>query len=93
MQYAVFDLFGGTTELFDNQYDALAAAERLLAHYRSPDFRNAWQEPPYATEIVVMRATHRAVQVVAAKRQNSADCLASCDYRMEPVAAGFLTQG
>lgn len=92
MQYAVFDLFGGTTQLFDNQHEALEAADRLLEHYQNAAFENYWPDPPCAPDILIMRVTHRAVQVMERQAKDSNDCLASSNYQMEPVAACFSTQ-
>jgi hypothetical protein len=91
MQYAVFDLFGGTTELFDDQNEALETANRLLEHYQSTAFEGYWQHS-YAPDIVIVRVTHRAVQVIGAATKNHNDCLASSNYQMVPVAACFSTQ-
>lgn len=92
MHYAVFDLFGGTTQLFEDEQEALEAADRLLDHYQSAAYDSYWQDPPYAPEILVMRVTHRAVQVIGRHSRDEDDCVSCASYQIEAVAACFSTQ-
>ena len=74
MEFALIDLFGGMTELFESQEQALLAADELLQRYRRQATINEWQDPEYMSGIMVMQVSHRVTSISSRStvKQNSA---------------------
>jgi hypothetical protein len=85
MDFVLLDLFGGTTDLFESEQEALQAAVELLDRYRRQATINEWHDPDYMSGIMVMRVSHRATRVrnVTAVSRNLPR--SRWDYRIDGV--------
>jgi hypothetical protein len=83
VDFALIDLFGGTTDLFESEQEALQAADALLHRYRQQATVNEWRDPEYMSGIMVMRVSHRCKRInnlTAVKGNTTSSHL---DYRIQ----------
>jgi len=85
MDFAVIDLFGGTTELFESQQEALLAADELLERYRRQATIDEWHDPDYMSAIMVMQVSHRVTPISTVTAIGSDIACAHWDYRVQAV--------
>lgn len=85
MDFALVDLFGGTTDLFESEADALLAADELLERYRRQATINEWQDPDYMSGIMVMQVSHRVTPIGCGTAVNRNASYARRDYCLRPT--------
>lgn len=85
MEFALVDLFGGTTDLFESEREALQAADELLDRYRRQATVHEWQDPEYMSGIVVMRVSHRCTRVNSLTAVTKNMTFSGWNYRIQAL--------